>query len=257
MIRRSTPSPVSPRVVSTIFTIRGPALSPEAFVSLSRTTTMTKSMRAAKLLTLFLAAPALASLPACTDLTEAPASAITPENFYRNEDEVMGGLASVYSQMRISFPGYTDGGYWTVSEVSSDEMIVPTRGQDWADGGRWLDIDRQSWNATSPGGLNDINNVWVPSFVGVARANVLLAALENVTVPDEAIIAAEVRTLRAFYYYMLLDMFGGVPIVTEPGIAARARNTNVEVFNFIESELIAARADLKLSWPAAEHGRMT
>jgi hypothetical protein len=214
-------------------------------------------MRGAKLLALLLAAPALASLSACTDLTEAPSSSITPENFYRNADEVMGGLASVYSQMRISFPGYTDGGYWTVSEVASDVMIVPTRGQDWADGGRWLDIDRHSWTPNSPAGLNDINNVWVPSFVGVARANVLLTALENVTVPNEAIIAAEVRTLRAFYYYMLLDMFGGVPIVTEPGIAARARNTNVEVFNFIESELIAARADLPLSWPAASHGRMT
>src|SRR5688572_20099814 len=108
---------------------------------------MTKSIRAAKLLTLLLAGPALASLPACTDLTEAPASSITPENFYRNADEVMGGLASVYSQMRISFPGYTDGGYWTVSEVASDEMIVPRRGSDWDDGGRWLDIDGHTWNA--------------------------------------------------------------------------------------------------------------
>ena len=214
-------------------------------------------MRAAKLLTLLVAAPALASLPACTDLTEAPSSSITPENFYRNADEVRGGLASVYSQMRISFPGYTNGGYWTVSEVSSDVMVVPTRGSDWADGGRWLDLDAQTWSPTSPSGLDDINNAWVAPYVGVARANVLLAALDNVSVPDEAIIAAEVRTLRAFYYYMLLDMFGGVPIVTEPTIAARARNTNVEVFNFIESELNAARAVLPLSWTAENHGRMT
>ena len=28
--------------------------------------------------------------PACTDLVETPQSAITPENFYRNEDEVVG-----------------------------------------------------------------------------------------------------------------------------------------------------------------------
>ena len=33
--------------------------------------------------------------PACTDLTEVPQSAITPENFYRNQDEVIGGLASI------------------------------------------------------------------------------------------------------------------------------------------------------------------
>jgi hypothetical protein len=38
---------------------------------------------------------ALVLFPACTDLTEVPQSAITPENFYRNEDEVIGGLASV------------------------------------------------------------------------------------------------------------------------------------------------------------------
>jgi hypothetical protein len=214
-------------------------------------------MRAAKLLTVFLAAPAFASLPGCTDLTETPASSITPENFYKNEEEVLGGLASVYSQMRISFPGYTDGGYWTVSEVSSDVMIVPTRGNDWADGGRWLDIDRQSWTVNSPGTLSDINNVWVPSFIGIARANVLLAALENVAVPNEAVIVAEARTLRAFYYYMLMDMFGGVPIVTETEIAARPQNTRQEVFDFIETELNEARTALPASWPANQHGRMT
>ncbi|MEX2110762.1 MAG: RagB/SusD family nutrient uptake outer membrane protein [Gemmatimonadaceae bacterium] len=214
-------------------------------------------MRAAKLLTVFLAAPAFASLPGCTDLTETPASSITPENFYKNEEEVLGGLASVYSQMRISFPGYTDGGYWTVSEVSSDEMIVPTRGNDWADGGRWLDIDAQRWTVSSPGTLSDINNVWVPSFIGIARANVLLAALENVAVPNEAVIAAEARTLRAFYYYMLMDMFGGVPIVTEIEIAARPQNTRQEVFDFIETELNEARTALPASWPANQHGRMT
>lgn len=218
---------------------------------------MTKSMRATKLLTLLLAAPAFASLPGCTDLTEAPASSITPENFYNNEREVLGGLASVYSQMRISFPGYTDGGYWTVSEVSSDEMIVPTRGNDWADGGRWLDIDAQRWTVSSPGTLSDINSVWVPAFIGIARANVLLAALENVVVPNEAVIAAEARTLRAFYYYMLMDMFGGVPIVETTEIAPRTQDTRAEVFTFIETELNAARAVLPASWPAAQHGRMT
>ena len=63
--------------------------------------------------------------PACTDLTEVPQSAITPENFYRNEDEVVGGLASVYAQLRT-----TDDEYYNTSEISTDELIVPTRGQD-------------------------------------------------------------------------------------------------------------------------------
>jgi len=86
---------------------------------------------------------------------------------------------------------------------------------------------------------------------------VLLDALTRVTVPGQAAIVAEARTLRAFYYYILMDMFGGVPIVTDLAIMPRARQTRDSVFKFIESELIAASADLPASWPAASQGRLT
>jgi starch-binding outer membrane protein, SusD/RagB family len=188
---------------------------------------------------------------ACIDLDETPLSAITPENFYRTEEEVMGGLASVYSGLQQSLWGY-----YNLSEVTTDEIIVPTRGNDWFDGGRWLELHRQAWSATSPS-AEDINAVWNDSYTGVARANVLLSVLPNIAIADKEIVQAEVRTLRAFYYYMLMDMFGGVPIVETTEIATRPRNTRTEVFNFIESELNSARAVLPAQWPANMHGRMT
>ncbi|MGQ0815077.1 MAG: RagB/SusD family nutrient uptake outer membrane protein [Gemmatimonadota bacterium] len=211
-------------------------------------------MRATWLYTLLLVSPVLVSMQACTDLTETPVSAITPENFYRNEQEVLGGLASVYADLR------GDGalwGFYNLSEISTDEMIVPTRGQDWADNGRWLEIYRQQWSANSTSGLDDINRVWVDSYRGVARANVVLDAMTKVTVPNAEIVEAELRTLRAFYYYLLMDMFGGVPIVTNTEIAVRARNTRAEVFTFIETELKATREALPARWPPEMHGRMT
>ncbi len=55
---------------------------------------MTKSLGFAGILT------AILLVPACTDLTEVPQSSITPGNFYRNETEATGGLASVYAQLR-------------------------------------------------------------------------------------------------------------------------------------------------------------
>jgi starch-binding outer membrane protein, SusD/RagB family len=79
-------------------------------------------------------------------------------------------------------------------------------------------------------------------------------------------IVAELRVLRALYYYALQDMFGGVPIVcpetTNPichgiQIETRERNTRAEVFNFIEAELIAARPDLPDTWSASMNGRLT
>jgi len=84
---------------------------------------------------------------ACTDLTETPSSFTTPENFYRNEAEVLGGLASVYAPLRGTLDDY-----WYASEVSSDEIVVPTRGQDWYDNGQWLELKRQNWTASSPAG---------------------------------------------------------------------------------------------------------
>ena len=215
---------------------------------------VSKSIRSARLGALILLAPMLVSLQGCTNLDENPTSSITPGNFYRNEAEVLGGIAAVYSDLTSQNLLW---GYYNVSEISSDEMIVPTRGQDWYDNGRWLEIHRQAWTANSPAGLDDINGIWEISFRGVARANVVLDALQRVDVPNEAAYVAELRTLRAFYYYVLMDTFGGVQIVTDIEIKPRARNTRAEVFQFIETELKEASADLPATRPAAENGRVT
>lgn len=205
-------------------------------------------LRAAGLLSLLLLTPTMG----CTDLTEVPSSSISPENFYANEAEVIGGLASVYAQLR-----QTVNEYYNVTEVSSDEIIVPTRGTDWYDNGKWLDLDRQTYTPNSPGGLDNINGAWVQMFTGVARANVVLTAIEGVNFANKAIVQAELRTLRAFYYYLLQDLFGGVPIVTDVAIEARPRNTRAEVFKFIEDELNATRAVLPPTWASQWNGRLT
>jgi starch-binding outer membrane protein, SusD/RagB family len=216
---------------------------------------MIKSLALAGALTLIVVAPA------CTDLTEVPQSSITPDKFYTNETQAVGGLASVYASLRNMANGY-----YETSEVSTDEIIVPTRGTDWYDNGKWLDIHRQTWTANSPGALGNMNDAWNQMFTGVAQANVVLDAMQHVEFPTKPGIIAELRVLRAMYYFNLMDLFGGVPIVCSEtanpichgiGIETRERNTRAEVFNFIEAELIAARPDLPVSWSAAMNGRMT
>jgi hypothetical protein len=194
----------------------------------------------------------LLSLAGCTDLDESPVSSITPDQFYSTEQEILGGLASVYAELRG-----TMWAYYNLSEITTDEMMVPTRGQDWFDNGRWIEIHRQQYGPNTSSGLDDINGVWNNLFAGVAKANVVLDALTRITVPGQAQVDAELRTLRAFYYYMLLDMFGGVPIVSDTEVQPRERATRAEVFEFIESELNGARASLPTSWPSNLHGRMT
>ncbi|MFN2571758.1 MAG: RagB/SusD family nutrient uptake outer membrane protein [Gemmatimonadales bacterium] len=193
----------------------------------------------------------------CTDLTETPPSLISSTNFFHNEAEVLAGLAGVYAQLRTTAP---EGGIYDANEVSSDEIVVPIRGPDWNDNGQWIDLHNQTWTPTSAATLNFFNGAWNSAYTGVARANLFLASVENSTVPipNKAAIIGEVRTLRAFYYYVLMDMFGGVPIVTSTEVALRPRNTRREVFDFIESELIAARdSGLPDTRPNADNGRIT
>jgi starch-binding outer membrane protein, SusD/RagB family len=193
-------------------------------------------------------------LQGCTNLDENPASVITPGNFFRTEGEVLAGLAGVYAQLRSTAP---EGGVYDAIEVSTDEIVVPTRGQDWYDNGQWIDLHNQTWTPTSAATSNFFNGVWNSAYTGVARANLFLSAIQNSTVPGKAAIVAEARTLRAFYYYVLMDFFGGVPIVTTPALAQNPRNTRRQVFDFIEKELLAARDSLPATWTAGNAGRVT
>src|SRR5216110_548116 len=111
-------------------------------------------------------------------------------------------LAPVYSALHN-----TQDNYYNVSEISTDEMIVPTRGQDWYDGGTWLDLHHQTWTGTSAAAGAFFNGAWNALFAGVERANVLLGGLQMTTVPNQARIEGEARTLRAFFYYLLMDLY--------------------------------------------------
>src|SRR5438067_1985282 len=99
----------------------------------------------------------LVPLQGCTDLSETPISSITPSNFFHTEGEVLAALAGVYAGLRNTA---SEGEYWGVSEVSTDEMVVPTRGSDWYDNGTWLETHRQTWSANSLATLSFVNNVW-------------------------------------------------------------------------------------------------
>src|SRR5213596_4010379 len=61
----------------------------------------------------------LVPLQGCTDLNETPISSITPSNFFHTEGEVLAALAGVYAGLRNTA---SEGEYWGVSEVSTDEM---------------------------------------------------------------------------------------------------------------------------------------
>jgi len=200
-----------------------------------------------------LAAPLLLLAPGCTDLSEVPHEALTPTNAFKTDVEILAGVAGVYANLRdVEWVGYM-----TLNDITTDVMVIPTRGNDWYDNGRWLEIHRQTWTANSGSALDDMNGAWNSLFSGVAKANLMIDVVSKNAGTNSAGYLAELRTLRAWYYYMLMDMFGGVPLATTPELKQYARATRKDVFDFVEKELTEAAAALPATRPASEYGRVT
>lgn len=198
-----------------------------------------------RILTWILLVPALL-IGSCTDLTENIHNQATADQFFQTDEEFISALGDAYGALGQY------GGNWgvtAINEVTSDEIVVGHKGADWEDGGVWIRLHRHTFRPSD----DVINNTWNEFFNGVANANRLIFQFESVveagdvSEEDAAAFIAELRALRAFYYYMLLDNFGNVPIVTSfeqsPEETAQPSSNfdegRQQVYDFVEEELLA------------------
>jgi hypothetical protein len=201
-----------------------------------------------------LLAPMLVFGASCTDLSETPHDALTPSNAFHSDKEILAGVAGVYATLRaVEWVGYI-----TIEDLTTDVAIVPTRGSDWYDNGQWLDLHKQTWTENSSGTLAFINGEWNDMFGAIAKENLMIDVITKAATGAKGdTTLGELRTLRAWDYYMLQDQFGGVPLVTTTETKLYSRVGRDSVFRFIEAELLAARTNLPDAWPATYAGRVT
>lgn len=162
------------------------------------------------------------SLQSCTNLDEPVYDAIPADQFLKTDAQVAAALGPAYGGLR----GIT-WDWFNPSEASSDELIVPTRGGDWFDNGDWLAYSRHTWTPQH----GPINGMWGFIFGNISQVNQLIPVVStNKAAVDE------LRAIRAFYYFMAIDAFGNVPIVTD-ATSNGATKTRAEVYAFLEKEL--------------------
>lgn len=191
----------------------------------------------------------------CTDLDETDLlyDQVTANNFYQSDLEYLSAVGAPYANLFGSF-GSADN-IMPLQEVSTDEIVVPTRGPDWGDGGHWVRLQTHKYNSQDPRPAT----TWDKLYAGVNNCNRVLAALEPVGTPTAEAYITELKALRAIYYLWLLDLFGNVPLSTDfTDVNPPANNTRQEVYDFVESELIAAGPSLPKTGPSDEstYGRV-
>ncbi len=200
---------------------------------------------------LVITALCFAVMPACTNLDEELFSEVTADNFFQTEEELISALGAAYTSL-YGYMGTTS--LYAAQEVSSDALVVPTRGPDWGDGGHWVRLHQHLWTPEDP----TVNTTWNFLFGGVNNCNRLIFQFEELQNPLTDPFIGELKALRAIYYLWLLDLYGNVPIVTSFADAdpTPANNTRSEVFTFIESELTSALGSVSANVDGTTYGRV-
>jgi starch-binding outer membrane protein, SusD/RagB family len=194
--------------------------------------TLIKTIIGTALLSLFLIG--------CSDiLDEQPRSIYTPD-YFKTEAGVMGGLTSEYASLRRM---WGDAYFYSNGLTGTDEAT-------WAASGgqgnfKIMDISGEG-NITA--NASDASGLWSNAFPAINTANGIIENATAVGTISEALIA-EARFFRAFYYFYLVQNFGGVPLDlgvgelkfnTQP-VRKSLRNTVPEVYTkAIFPDLLAA-----------------
>lgn len=174
----------------------------------------------------------------CTDLSESVFDGLDGSIYPENPTQVSTLTTDAYKKLG---PLIDDGGSWYLAQLlSSDEMVAPTRGSDWDDGGKWRILHQHGWST----GANDFeatNNMWSAFWSGITTCNMTKEMMDQMA-SSTTIEAkkAELKTLRSFYYYLLMDNYGDVPYLTIANGAPELpeKVSRVAVFDSLTNELV-------------------
>ncbi|HTR31745.1 MAG TPA: RagB/SusD family nutrient uptake outer membrane protein [Puia sp.] len=175
------------------------------------------------------------------------------DQFYNTSANAVRAVNEAYVQM--TFTSGTTNPLWVFGDVASDDAASgdPAASQDAAT------IDNFSFTTTN----SHLSNEWGNLYEGITNCNLVLANVPTINM-DTALrsrILGEARFLRAWYYFMLVNIYGEVPIVLTPLSPAQmqiAQSPASLIYEtVIEPDLMAAFHALPAGYTGADIGRAT
>jgi len=182
-------------------------------------------------------------------LDEQPLESLSASSFWNSQDDVQLALAGIYRAGNVGTNAYTN------------EVLCMSSATD-DSGYKHGSIDNIYSGYFKPGDSQVVQAIWNRAYVTIFRANYFLENIEKVQMDEakKAEVIAEVRFLRAYEYFYLSTLYGGVPLVTKVLSIEEAntqkRSSLQEVATFCIDELTAAAKDLPTTRPDTERGRI-
>ena len=188
------------------------------------------------------------SLSGCFDLTEEVFDRVDSGVYYQDENSVKSAVATIYSTGATSYAEY----FWYMQEFPADQVTwrVWNGGQWGYDEGEKFIFSIQNWTPDA----KIIRSAWENAWTTIGLCNTLLADMGKLTsadlkMTDEKLKAyeGEVRTLRAWAYYNIFEIWGGaLPLNIEPATVDGELPPTADpdfdtsckkIYNFIATEL--------------------
>lgn len=185
-------------------------------------------------------------ISSCTKLDETLYDKVDAKAFFQTKEDVYRSFLKTFDQGYFSTANNT----FQMQEDPADQFMTPNRQGRWLDGGTYYRLHYHTW--TPQDGY--ISGAWNDLYLGVVQANNSIEDMQSldiakfsITPAEQKEFIAELRTIRAWYYIRLLDLFRNVEIITKfkgGPVEGVAQSTPQETFAFIETELKESLPDL-------------
>jgi hypothetical protein len=189
-------------------------------------------------------------------LDRKPLGSLTYDTFFQTSDQAVQATNAVYNQLRqwncTALP------WLAVTDIISDDA---DKGSTPTDAPYMLDVDNFTFDGTN----SNFSNTWQGFYEVIARANLAIQRIPDVNMDAtlKARLVGENKFLRAYSYFLLVQWYGDLPIITQTLTSDQyynqARQPVSIVYNLIEGDLLDAVASLpkRSKYASADLGRAT
>ena len=185
-------------------------------------------------------------------LDKEPIAILDSGSFFQTEEDAVQALNAAYHP--LLFSSENGNFYWAFAEVTSDEAITG------GDGSRPGITEMDAFTYTPR--TEEFNTFWKLQYEGITQCNLVLDHVQDIDMAENRRnqIIGEALFLRSWYYFLLVQVFGDVPLFTTvapPDQLKVPRTPKAVVFAQIEADCERAAGFLPGQQPADETGRAT